>query len=146
MKLNEEIKMAFLCRTEMYVYFFGTEDSRIIESQLANSEFKVLNMRYVNAVFNNIRMFPTSLSNVMDKFPLLDYDVELLSEQYSEGFTSGFIRQIIEYCKNNNIQYSYEDEILFVNNYLIACNNSLFYNLFEIENMLLELNKELKVK
>ncbi len=144
--ISSEMKLAFLCRTEMYNYFFGTHDILFLESQLANFEFKTISTKYVKAIFNNIRLFPISLNNVMTLYPALDYDVELLSEQYSDGFTSGFIRQIIKYCTENNIYYSYEDGILFVNNDLIACNNGLFLNIFEIEKLLLEYTKDLKVR
>ncbi len=34
--ISSEMKLAFLCRTEMYNYFFGTHDILFLESQLAN--------------------------------------------------------------------------------------------------------------
>ena len=145
MKLNNEIKEVFICRGNMLTYFFGTANCELLKQQIYNSEFDVLNTNYVYSVFENIKAFPVTLCRVMDIFPNLEYDVDLLSEEYSEGYTSGFIRRIIKYCINNNIDYTYEDGLLFVNDNLLACNNNFLYNIFEIENIVLGLKEENRV-
>ena len=59
---------------------YGSNDIKVIESKLADIEFKVLQDSYVKAVYNNIRLFPTHLGNVMEASPYLYYDeyLELL--------------------------------------------------------------------
>ena len=142
MKDNQKLLEAYKYRANMLTYLFGSADSEAIENDLSQRQFEVFDDKYVNGVFNNIRIFPITLRNVMNNLPYLEYDVPLLSEQYLEGYTFGFIRRIRNYCEENGIGYTYEDDILFVDNYLLSCNNDFFYNIYEIDSILSELKMD----
>ena len=138
----KEIRNANICSKIMLVKIFGTPDISMIEKRLSNSFGEVFDFKYINGVLERVSLFPIHLEHVMEALPYLDYDVELLSEQYAEGFISGFIRQVMEFCFDNNIAFTYEENDLKVNGEIMASNNVLYYDIFEIETMLLEFKDE----
>lgn len=143
MKFCNEVNQAIEAKYNMLLSIFGISNPENIRDKITKCNFKAINEEYIKSVFSSICRFPITLGNTMTLLPCIEYDVDWLSEIYCEGYISGIIRRIISFCESNHINYLYKDEILFVGDTVIACNKELFYNVFEIENII---NKYMYIK
>ena len=142
---SEIFSIAEKCSYDMLIRIFGTmEEESILDNIFLDN--CVISSNYLYAVYNRIVKFPIDLVNAKKDMPGLIFDPYYLSDALVEGYTFGIVNRIINYCKNENIPYSFEDKILMVENEVVAVNNELLVSVFEINNKLNKIKRRNKVK
>ena len=142
---REIFSIAEKCSYDMLIRIFGTmEEESILDNIFLDN--CVISSNYLYAVYNRIVKFPIDLVNAKKDMPGLIFDPYYLSDALVEGYTFGIVNRIINYCKNENIPYSFEDKILMVENEVVAVNNELLVSVFEINNKLNKIKRRNKVK
>ena len=142
---SEIFSIAEKCSYDMLIRIFGTmEEESILDNIFLDN--CVISSNYLYAVYNRIVKFPIDLVNAKKDMPGLIFDPYYLSDALVEGYTFGIVNRIINYCKNENIPYSFEDKILMVENEVVAVNNELLVSVFEINNKLKKIKRRNKVK
>ena len=133
------------CSYEMLIRIFGTmEEESILDNIFSDN--CIISSNYLYALYNRIVKFPIDLVNAKKHMPFLIFDPYYLSDALVEGYTSGIVNRIINYCKNENIPYNFEDEILMVENEVVAVNNELLVSVFDINKKLNKIKSRNKVK
>ena len=142
---SEIFFVAEKCSYDMLIRIFGTmEEESILDNIFLDN--CIISSNYLYAVYNRIVKFPIDLVNAKKDMPGLIFDPFYLSDALVEGYTFGIVNRIINYCKNENIPYNFEDKILMVEDEVVAVNNELLVSVFEINKKLSGIKRRNKVK